>query len=222
MLVNSTLTLIYDQLFQISGMVTSFCDPENYQDISWDSTDYMLSDDRLFLSFRVHPKKIWQVKTENGLRTDLVTRLRECMSRKNVVAFGEIGIDLTAKHVTLEEQESGLICLLKEFKEELISNNTQLVLQCRNGPQSEADAALSVMAIVGQILGHAQPLQIHFFQGNSAEVYKWLDNFPNTYFSIPVQPTMPIDAHHSNRLLEENSLRPPPVRNRRSIKDLTN
>ena len=189
---------IYDQLFQISGMVTSFCDPESYLDMGWDSTDYMLSDDRLFLSFGVHPKKIWQVTTREGLRPDFVNRLRQCMSRKNVVAFGEIGIDLTSTQATLAEQENGLISLLKEFKDELTTNNTPLVLHCRNGPQSEADAALSVMAIVSQILGNAQPIQLHYFQGNSAEVLQWLDNFPNTYFSIPVQATMPINPHQED------------------------
>ena len=114
---------------------------------------------------------------------------------------------------------NGLISLLREFMDELTANNTPLVLHCRNSPQYEADAALSFMAIVSQIFGNAQPIQLHYFKGNSAEVLKWLSNFPNTYFSIPVriQATMPINPHQ-----EENPLRPAPAGNRRSMEDFSN
>ena len=124
------------------------------------------------------------------------------------MAFGEVGIDLSTNSISLEVQESALIELLKEFKADILAKDLPVVLHCRNSrgrgsfSEYDYDATLSAMNVVETILGNAQMLQLHYFNGDAAEVSMWLDRFPYTYFSIPVRIGMPQSERQKNGWLK--------------------
>ena len=124
-------------------------------------------------------KKVSEVLTDGGFRSDFIYDLRKCLSWDNVVAFGEVGVDLNTNLIPLETQESALIELLKEIKNEIL--DLPVVLHCRNsrgwGSFSEYDPSLSTMNIVETVLGNARSIYIMRMRNQTNQLY-WVRPFP--------------------------------------------
>ena len=105
------------------------------------------------------------------------------MSLPGVVAFGEVGLDYTIPSAEWESQRKMLTHLLKELRGAI--GGKPHVIHCREAvcptPQKAEE---DLLVILRREVPADQPIQVHYFNGNKTAVDRWLQAFPNTYFSV--------------------------------------
>ena len=165
--------------------VASFCDPEFHLRLDRGPQKERLREDlqndpRLRLAFGVHPKHATGFCRHLNTGVD---RLRRLMSLPGVVAFGEVGLDYTVPSAEWESQRKMLTHLLKELRGEI--GGKPLVIHCREAVSpTPQKAEEDLLAILRREVPADQPIQVHYFNGNKTAVDRWLQAFPNTYFSV--------------------------------------
>ena len=172
---------------QLSLVVTNFCDPENFGQLS-KRLNTILQDERLRVSFGIHPKIHLSQNKKVYLKQTVTANLRKFLNNQKTVAFGEVGLDFE-KEVGRgwANQEFMLETLLNSVKDILKNRNLPVVLHLRGGHRAHYDQVASkAKGILTATVGCEHPIQLHCFLGSSEDVAKWLKDFPNCSFSIAV------------------------------------
>ena len=178
-------------LYGLTGVTAVFCDPAEWSHLlDREQMTMLTSDERMHFAFGIHPKKLYDVMdAATNIKSEVLSRLGDLLRWEKAVALGEVGIDYTASAnwENADMQESGLIQILRHFKQDLTERNLPVVLHCRNHANVDRNAHDTARSIVESVLGNDHPIQVHYFTGGKNEVACWLDSFPNTYFSVPVR-----------------------------------
>ncbi|XP_070206305.1 putative deoxyribonuclease TATDN2 [Littorina saxatilis] len=173
----------------LSAAVASFCDRTFQMKLGEESAkgkdrrNNLLIDNRLFLSFGVHPK---DVETFWRYRKATVQRLKRLMDMSRVVAFGEIGLDFTEAEAEWDRQVSTLVYMFEELGETIRQKKLPLVLHVREreGMPTRRKATAEIRTLLQRFFPAEYPIQLHYFTGKAVDVESWLEAFPQTHFSV--------------------------------------
>ena len=153
----------------LTGVTADFCDPAEWSHLlDRDQMSMLTSDECMHFAFGIHPKKLYDVMDANtNIDSKVLSRLGDLLKWEKAVTLGEVGIDYTASSdwENADMQESGLIQILRHFKQDLTERNLQVVLHCRNNAAVDQNANNTVRSIVESVLGNDHPIQVHYFTG---------------------------------------------------------
>jgi Tat protein secretion system quality control protein TatD with DNase activity len=147
----------------------------------------LLVDPRLHFAIGLHPKTV--AKLSDSALQHYIGKLRELATvfGDRFVALGEIGLDHTISEATWSRQARGLRRILEAFKDVIQDKTIVLHLRSR---QHETLAHVYASRILRDlrdtgILAHDQHIQLHYYLDSEEIVQRWMQGFPNTFFSIP-------------------------------------
>ena len=195
---------------QLLGAVASFCDPDTLEKMDRDKRlrDHLVQQSNLGLCFGLHPKHAEMIlKYGEGDRwVGAVTTLSKL---DNVVALGEIGLDLHLvdgrPRQDLRHQKQLLEMILSNSKE-IIERGLPVVIHCREaggrrvGAKFEDSACQQTINILRKYLPQDHRVYVHFFNGGSKEIGAWIAAFPKVVFGL-------IGGEHGRIVINEWSLK---------------
>ena len=156
-------------LYGLTEVTAVFCDPAEWSNLlDRDQRLMLTSDERMHFAFGIHPKKLYDVMdAATNINSEVLSRLWDLLKWEKAVALGEVGIDYTASSnwENADMQQSGLIQILKHFKQDLTERNLPVVLHCRNHANVDRDAHDTARSIVESVLGNDHIIQVHYFTG---------------------------------------------------------
>lgn len=175
--------------------VTSFCDFRWQRRLLNDPLilDHVTGDERIKLSFGLHPKEAIEYVTKAdrnepswNLDVTKVAHFPALLRRKEVVAFGEVGLDFSVPEWEWKAQISVLDQLLQTLGGLILELRLPVVLHYRQNLIPKRDVITELQSILERTLGLDHPIQVHHFTGESGEVDRWVSRFSQVHFSLPI------------------------------------
>ncbi|KAH3865432.1 hypothetical protein DPMN_028471 [Dreissena polymorpha] len=153
----------------VKAMVTNFCDPPTYPDVSLLKT---LSSMRCFPTIGLHPKGASKYSD-----TD-INQFAKLLGRPEVVGFGEVGLDHSVPYTEWLGQSILLRRVLGFLEERHV-----LILHCRGskGDQDGREVNMRLLSILHGLISPNQRIHLHCFRGDLEMFRAFTDSFPNTY-----------------------------------------
>ena len=183
---------------QLLGAVASFCDLTTMSLLEIDGRlrKYLEDQEDLKLCFGLHPNHARKL-IQSGKVDEAVRTVSALSAMKNVVALGEIGLDLyqsaeNFKKGSLKEQERLLHKVLSGNRD-LLEKGLPVVIHCREASRQRQGARFRPIAcdrlivILKSYLDQGHKVYVHFFVGGRKEVEAWKAAFPNVVFGLVVR-----------------------------------
>lgn len=173
--------------YHILFAVTNYCFPEQ-----WGKVSSQPEDDRVFLSFGVHPSRAGAENFQRSLMQDLKIYLRG----SRVVAIGEIGLDYSPRYN--EEDRIRQRLLFRHLLRLGVSLNLPIIVHCRGYDFKEAES--DCITIMRKEVPRFHPIHRHCFLGTSEEITEWFSTFPNSVFGITPKVSYQLYRSYMNAL----------------------
>ena len=160
----------------IEGGIMVFCDPKDFPNN--EEIGYIKRSGKFGIAMGIHPN---HSKGNLDKLEPSVQLIREQMERGNLNGLGEVGLDFM-KGGQIKKQEQILEWILPLAKPEI-----PLILHIRGIPEDSNNELAynhALQFLLSKQLNTNQTIQLHSFTGNNGTVKKWLQKFPNCYFSF--------------------------------------
>lgn len=152
-----------DHSVRLTGGVAVFCDPGTYP--SEEEMQHLRSQGYA-VAIGLHPKRV-DSYTDEDYRA-----FEEHVTRPEVAALGEVGLDYTANQSMWGQQHVALDRALKHLQPSQV-----LVLHARG-------AYYQLLFQLKGVVRPEQEIHLHCFEGDRQLMTDWLKEFPNTYFGF--------------------------------------
>jgi TatD DNase family protein len=149
----------------------------------WGSLE-KLEDDRVFLTFGLHPHMVTKTRIN-------WTDLSMLLSRPRCVGVGEVGLDYTSRcdckptcmdpECCFRHLASAQQSFLREFLDRTRDRGKVIVLHCRG---RQGQAARDTLQILKELGLQNHRIHRHCFAGTGAELEEWSSLLPNCYFGF--------------------------------------